>query len=138
LDDRSEKSALNKYLLKKIISDPTIKFTIKKIKSFDMDSDYDSKKEFDKIIIPQSLDDETAEYLKTFLSNKSTCIFDKKIIKPLAVVSKSDALNYATIKKLSFDNKKAAKDDAQKMIEKMDRKYPGTNFSILKTMRNLR
>lgn len=136
LDDNSERSALTKYLLKSIISDPTISVKIKKISAYDENKNYNQKNKFDKVAIPWVLEDEAKNYIKFFLENKKTKIMHEgDIIKPLIGVLEREAAAFAKIKNIKFKKSEKTKDDIEKMIEKMDKKYPGTKFSILKTIR---
>ena len=138
IDDDSYKSAINKYILKKIIQDPTIKFGIKKVRSFNETVDYDKEKKYSKIAIPWVLDNEITSYLKSrFEDKKIETLHSKKTIKPLVAITKEEAKTFANIRKLKYV-KKDKKDDAEDMIDRFDKKYPGTKFGILKTIRALK
>lgn len=126
LDDGTEKSALNKYLLKNIIKDPTIKIDVGKT----------VKKGYDKIVLPWSLDDEINDYLKNRFEKKIKSVSSKNMIKPLVNITRDEAITFARIKKLKY--KESEMTDLQKMIDTFDKRYPGTKFGILKTIRNTR
>jgi len=131
IDDGTEKSAINKYILKKIIKDPTITFTIRK--SIAKSEDYT------KIVLPWVLDDEAINYLKTmFTENKTKTLVDTKMIKPLINITTKEAISFAKMHNLKFEKSKPLDKDLNAMIEKMEDKYPGTKFGILKTIKNLR
>jgi hypothetical protein len=126
------------YLLKSIIKDRRISLEAEKIKLFNIKKDYDPKKRYDKMIVPWNLDDEAAEYISSLLQGiMSKRKDDKKTIIPLIGVTDNEALIFSKIKKLKYKINKQH-NDARIMIEKLDKKYPGTKFSILKTIRKTR
>ncbi len=137
IDDNSEKAALNKYLLKEIVNDRRVKFKIKKITSFNALHEYDKNNEFDKMVIPWNIDDEVNGYIAYMLENKMISMKkDSRIIKPLIGVTTNEIILFLKIKKLSFKKNKE-KDDIEIMIERLDNRYPGTKFSILKTIKKV-
>ena len=136
LDDNSKAAILNKYFLKNIIRDPTIKIKMKKIGSYDPNFNYDKTDGYQKIIVPYLLDDEISVYLGSFFNNKNEeFLHSKKKIKPVIGVTSDEAKTFLRIKKIVAKKEKTSNID--KMLSRLEKKYPGTRFSILKTIRNM-
>lgn len=77
------------------------------------------------LIIPKSLDEEASELIESYFQNKE---FSKKYINPLRTVTQKEISEIARILKIQHKPKKN-----NKMLEELDKKYPGTLFSILKS-----
>lgn len=137
LNDSSYSSILNEYLIKKIIYNPKIK--IKKIKKYNPIFNYDKKNTYNKIVIPWLLDDEIKSLLESFFKNTKNKIANNTKIKPLISITKDEAKTFLNI--LKIKNNIITKNDENeltKMIENFEKKYPGTKFSLLKSVRNLK
>lgn len=138
LDDNSIKSKTNIFFLEGLIKDPTIKVDIKKIKNFKINKNYDTKKKYTKIVFPWTLDDEITIYLKSFFEDfKTEFLHTKKIIKPLIGVTYDELSNYSKIKNIKGATSKPIAKDISLMIERLEKRYPGTKFGVLKTIRKL-
>ena len=95
------------------------------------------KQKADYIALPWTLDDENEEFLKTFLEKKSLKE-DKRIIRLFYSLSKDDVKAYCRLKKIEYHPKKS---EINEILDRFDRKYPGTKTSILRsgeTLSNLR
>lgn len=137
--DGSEKAEVLKYLIKKIIKNPAIKFSYKKIKIFYIEEEYDKNNEYDKILVPWCIENEIEYYLSGIFTFKDQSkLLHGKIIKPLIGISRKDINNFAKIKKLQFKKSQILYPDIEKMIDKLEKRYPGTKSSILKTIKEIK
>lgn len=127
VDDGTDKAAVTKYLIEKIIRDPTVKIKTGAQKRV---------LDFDKIIIPWNLDDEAISYLKSMFEQKEhKFLHQKNVIKPLVGITNEEVSSFAKLKGLKYMGGKVFEKDIQLMIDNMEEKYAGTKFSILKTIR---
>lgn len=137
LNDSSQSSILNQYFLKKIIYKPNIK--IKKIKRYEQNFNYDKKNEYTKIIIPHLLDNEIEMLLESFFEDKKEFLNNNKNIKLLISITKDEANAVMSILKINTKNTlKNNETDISKMIENLEKRYSGTKFSLLKSIKNLK
>ena len=137
INDSSIGANLNKYFLKQIIKDPTITIKLKKITKYDRNADYDKKNEYTKIALPTLLDNEIENYLESFFKNKKgRFLHNGKNIKPVIGITIDEAKTFLKIKKIAFKEPEN-KGEIKKMLKRFEKKYPGTKFSILKTIRNI-
>lgn len=137
LDDGSYCSKLNIFMLKSIIKDPTIIIEIKKIDLFDY-AKFNNDIKYNKTIIPWCLDDEIALYLKSMFENKKQIIISDKTISLILGVTKKEIKDFLDIKKIKYKSSKPIDKDIKLFIGNIDNKYPGTRFSILKSIKALR
>jgi len=126
IDDGTQKSKTGIYLIKSIFKNQPFKIDIKKgtIKSAQKLS-----KGYAKVIIPWNLDDEVEQYLDALLNNKK--IPKTKHIKFLINISNEEINYFAKIKKIKGKNK--AKTKLGKMLDNLEKKYPGSKFGLLKS-----
>jgi len=136
LDDSSPGSSVVKYLINNIIKDPTIKIDMKKVNKIELSGDY---KDYDKVIVPFVMDDEIVSYLDSYFNNNNKSKEkEDKFVMPLIVLRSDEVLNFAETKKLVFKKSKRSNDDIKKMVDNLEKKYPGTYNSIFKTIRKTR
>ena len=82
-----------------------------------------------KVIIPWNLDDEIGQYLDALMNNKK--IPKTKHIKFLINISDEEIDYFAKIKKIK--GKKRAKTKLGKMLDNLEKRYPGSKFGLLKS-----
>ncbi|MEK6916373.1 MAG: hypothetical protein AABW92_01390 [Nanoarchaeota archaeon] len=140
LDNGSAESQLSSYLLKRIIKDLPVKITIKKL-------DYTHGKalsgDFNKIIVPWNADLEDEYFLSCIFQNKEIeflghyKIDNKTYVKLFLPVLSSEVEVFAKIKKLDF-KKNTKKSITQDMMDKLEKEYPETKFSLLSSAEQFR
>ena len=88
------------------------------------------------LVLPWTLDDENEEFLKMFLQNKKIITKEnKKVIKLFYPISKKDMKTYFSIKKVAY---RPVKTDINRMLDFLEKKYPGTKTGLLKSEERLR
>lgn len=95
------------------------------------------KQKTDYVALPWTLDDENETFLKTFFE-KNLIKSDKRIIKLFYALSKDDVKAYCRIKKILYNPEKTG---INEILDRFDKKYPGTKTSILRsgeTLSNIR
>lgn len=95
------------------------------------------KGNYDKEVLPWTLDDEAAEFLEGFICNKLRTKNDNKKIKLFRTVKESELIAFASAKKMRYC-KNPEKTEVRKIINEMDRKYPCTLFNLLKSSEKLK
>jgi len=133
IDDESCDAKNLIFLIKKIIKGMPVNIKVKKGKYLP-----DKKISFKgKVIVPWSLDDEVSLFLKYFFENKPIKYIDHygNIIKPFIVVLDEESKLFAGFMKFKFKEKR--KDSIKEFLDKMEKKYPGTKFSIRKSIRQI-
>ncbi len=133
IDNGSKEFAVGGYLLNNIIKNLPVKIT--KIKTNKTILPKKTTKKYDKIIIPWSLDDECEEFLNMVFNKKKRSKFSKKTIKPLMNVSDEEIELFAKIK--GFKYKKRPKSKIKKMLDLLEKRYPGYKFSLLNSTKAL-
>jgi hypothetical protein len=136
IDDRSCSAKLNIQLIKKIVGDIT-EIKVKKQKSFDINKKIDFK---GKVIVPWNLDDEIILFMKCFLNNvpfKNLGNHDNSV-KPLLCLKKDECELYCKLLGIKFEQKKTEENkDIIEFVDKIEKKYPGSKFSILKSSKQM-
>ncbi len=127
VDDGSKEFVVGKYLLKNIIKNLPVEITVKKSAK--------TAKEYDKIIIPWSLDDEAEEFLGIVFNKKKKQKQNKKIIKLLINLSDEEIELFAKIK--GFKYRKKPKSKIKEMLDLLEKRYPGYKFSLLNSIKAL-
>ena len=110
------------YLLKKIIKNPRVKIVKK------------SSQKKAKIVIPWTTDDEIADFLENLFVNKKRK--KTKEIKLLIRITDKEAILFAKNKNINYSPRKKKKQILH-MLDKMEKKYPETRFSLLKSVDEL-
>jgi len=133
IDDGTCSAKLNILLIKKIAG-KIAKIKVKK-QSFNINKKINFK---GKIIAPWNLDDEIRLFMKSFLNNKPFRYLGNydNIIKPLACLKQDECELFAKLLGLKF-RKDKKKDDLTEFIGKIENKYLGTRFSILKSSKHM-
>jgi len=134
IDDGSCSAKLNIQLIKKIVGDIT-KIKVKKQKNFEISKKIDFK---GKIIVPWNLDDEILLFMRRFFSNEPFRYLGNynNIVKPLVCLKQNECELYCKLLRIKF-NKRKEKKDLTEFIEKIEKKYPGTKFGILKSSKQM-
>jgi len=127
IDDSTVKAKAVMYLLKSIFKGQPFKFNIKKASIASAEKLAKSK---NKVIIPWNMDDEVEQYLDALFNNKK--IKKTKLIKPLLNISDEEIDYFAKIKKLK--GKKKPKTKLGKMLDDLEKRYPGSKFGLLKSI----
>lgn len=127
VDDGSKEFVVGGYLLKNIIKNLPVKIDIKKSSK--------NTEKYNKIIIPWSLDDEAEEFLDALFNKKKKQKQNKKIIKLLINLSDEEIKLFAKIK--GFKYKKRPKSKIKKMLDLLEKRYPGYKFSLLNSTKAL-
>ena len=109
--------------MKSIIKDLPVKITKKKSKTG----------KFNKIIIPWNLDKEVEANLNKIFTKFPKKQQDQKEIKLLRNVLDKEIEIFAELKKFKYAKK--PKSSLQKMMDKLEEKYPGCKFSLLNSMK---
>lgn len=133
IDDGTCSAKLNVLLIKKSVGDIT-KITVKKGK-FNPDKKISFK---GKIIAPWNLDDEILLFMNSFFNNKLFRYLGDhgNIVKPLISIKQDECETFAKLTGLKY-NMKTKTDDLAGFIGKIEEKYPGTKFGILKTTKQM-
>ncbi len=136
VDDNSKEAKVGDYLLKSIIKGLPVKITKRKSAS--------NASKYDKIILPWSLDMEVEEKLGLIFSKipkipkkqqQKKMKEEKKEIRLLRGLLDKEIEIFAKLKK--FKCKKGSKSKLQKMVDKLEERYPGCKFSVLNSMKLL-
>ncbi|RLE38900.1 hypothetical protein DRJ17_02605 [Candidatus Woesearchaeota archaeon] len=92
-------------------------------------------KSYNKIVIPATLEDYVSDYLGAVFRGKGWKK-NKKEIFPLRNVLDAEAEKYCMIKKLKFSKKERDKYmlDIIKMLDNIEKSYPGVKFSMMKSI----
>src|SRR3989344_4236779 len=95
----------------------------------------ESRKELKKVstlqenaFVPATLDEINSDFLKGVFFRNNSGKNMQKFIFPLAKVTSEECELYCRIKGISFEKKN--KDAMQEMLSAMDKRYPGTHFSL--------
>ncbi|MBN2111570.1 hypothetical protein JW707_00570 [Candidatus Woesearchaeota archaeon] len=131
INNESKEYHTGYYLLKRIIKDLPVKIETRKTSNLAA-----SSKKHNKIIIPWSLDDEAEEFLNMVFSKKKPKKFSKKTIKLLKNVTEEEIEIFAKIKK--FKCRKQAKPRIKKMLDELEKRYPGYKFSLLNSIKQMK
>lgn len=83
------------------------------------------------LIVPRSLDKEAKEFLEEFLENKKG---RQTQINPLRVVLEEEIKEISKILGIKYSENK----ETNKILETMEAEYPGTKFSLMKSMEEIR
>ena len=122
---------INKYLVESIVKNLPIELYFRN----KIDSTFIKSKKLNKIVIEWSLEDEINEFLKKIMLKK-TIKKDNKI-RLLKIMSEKQIKEFARIKKLKYKvNKKNA--ELEKMIKRIDEKYPNAKFNLIKNIEILK
>ena len=117
-------------LAEKVVKDITKKFPVKILK----------KNIKAGIIIKETtMDDEIHSFLDTFMKNKinkTKLKENKKEIKLFRTLTDSEYNTYAKL--LGFKQKKRKKDNIDKTIESLEKRYPQIRYSIFQSLKKLR
>ncbi len=135
LNDGSKEYKIGRLLLKSIIKDLPVEISEKK-GVFDINKLGKSKE--DRIIVPWSLDKEINLYLRNMFEGKKQeklgHIVEKKYVKLLRNVMDSELKVFAEINKIIIKDESKTKDEIKEMLEDIEKKYPGSKFSLLKSI----
>ncbi len=85
----------------------------------------------DNVIRPRSLDKETNDFLEEFLENKESRSLP---VNPLRVVLEEEIREISGILGINYAENK----DKNSITEAIDSKYPGTKFSLMKSMEEIK
>jgi len=94
------------------------------------------KKKADKIVLSNSADDISIQFLKNLLNGKKPKKKNKKEINILLYVTDKELTEYSKIKKIPFKPKKKDKHIAD-FLYSMQKKYPETIISLAKAIENI-
>ncbi len=125
LDNESKESVVGRFLLKSIIKDLPVKISISKSKK--------SNAKYNKIIVPWSLDDEAEKFLDTIFSKKKPAKHSKNEIMLLKNLSEEEIETFAKIKRFKYRKKQRSK--TKKMLDSLEKRYPGYKFSLLNSIK---
>jgi len=114
-NNKSHKYKITKHFLKNIFGD------ILKLKELTKEN---SKKQ--NVIIPRSLEDESDEFLDSFLKNN--ILKEKKVINPLRTILEIELSEICRILKINYKSKKH-----NELVENLEQSYHGTKFSVMKS-----
>lgn len=137
--------SLSEYFFKRIMKMPLT--VIKKSKNFFNIKEFDESifgnkklKEFiktnkiKKTIIPRNLDNEIVPLLKKHFKN-SKIKENKKFVKLFKNILEDELILFSKLKRIPY--KKMKKNDEKDFLDKIEKRYPGTKFSFLKSMNKL-
>ena len=127
IDDGTLKSKVSICLLESIFKNQPFKIDFKK---GTIQSAPELSKGYDKVIIPWNMDDTVEQFLDALLNNKK--VLKTRCIKLLINVSDEEITLFAKIKKIK--GKKRAKTRLGKMIDELEKRYPGSKFGLLKAI----
>lgn len=159
INNESKEYYVGEFLLKSIIKQLPVKIDIKKSKSLEIPQNISKK--YGKIIIPWSLDDEAEEFLnevvgKNKIKAKNQNKNKKKIKKPteskkeirllkniseeeIAFFAKIKRFKYKTAKlKTKYGNPVPSRSKTKKMLDELEKKYPGYKFSLLNSIKQVK
>lgn len=130
---------LRKYKIKKdsklLVTDKASEYMIKKVINVSVEI-VRKKQRTGFLVIPWTLDDENEEFLKIFLNNKKIVTKEnKKLIKLFYPISKKDLTTYFRMKKIPY---KPVKTEINKIMDALEKKYPGTKTGLLKSEERLK
>lgn len=138
---------VSKYFLDRIISMPvkiikrnSSSFSVKKMDenlfSSSKIKEFIKEKKINTVVIPWTLDDEAEGFLEqVMISNKSKKTPDK-FLKLFKTISRKDIKQFCKIRKVNFKSQKETQ--ISKLLDTMEKKYPGTKNSVLKSSEQIR
>lgn len=126
IDDNTLKARMAIYIISSIFKDRPFNFCFKK-GSIDDAGRLSAK--YDKVIIPWNLDDEIELSLKAVFEAKKP--EKTNFIKPLLNISDEEIEYFAKIKNIKGEKK--AKTKLGKMLDDLEKRYPGSKFGLLKS-----
>ncbi len=133
VDDGSAEAKVGEFLFKSIFKDFPLKFEVVE-KQF---SDISSKdiENHDRIIVPWNLDMDAENLLSSIFHKKNIPPDNNKFVKLLSSLSKEEIVEFARLKGFVFTQKSIS--EASKFIDLIEKKYPGTKFSIINSREKL-
>lgn len=127
IDNGTIKAKTGIYILESIFKKTPLRLEIKKQS---VDSPVKTAKKQCKLMIPWTADDEVEEFLEAVFNNKK--IPRTKKIKLLVNVSGEEVEVYAKANKIK--GKKSKKSVLGKKLDKLEKRYPGSKFGLLKSI----
>lgn len=129
IDDGSTKAKACILLVKAVFKGQPFYFDTKKGKISDARK---LAKGYKKVIIPWNLDDEIELKLRAMFEGKKP--EDLPFIKPLLNISDEEIEYFASIRKVK--GRKSPKTVLGRMLDDLEKKYPGSKFGLLKSVCN--
>ncbi len=123
LDDKTSNSDVAAAILKDIIKGMPVKIT--------KSSKPSAKSRFNKIILPNSLEDECEELLRFIFDKEKMKKYPKNTIKLLKNIKADEIEKIAKAKKIKPKRKKAKKSRIKIMLDALEKRYPNYKFSLL-------
>jgi hypothetical protein len=139
IDDDSKESKINMFLLKEIIKGLPVEISIKKMR-FILGENIPGN--YNKILVPWNADREGEYLLSCVLDNKKPKylwhykIMKKTYIKLLLPITSDELIIYAKIR--GVKSKEEKKSEMIAMIQKLEKEYPETIFSLVKSAKEIK
>ena len=97
-----------------------------------------TKKNYNKLAIPSSLDEESYKFIEMLLNNKTNTLKDlspvsKKEIYPLYLFLDKEIKLYADLKNLNYKKTKTKKTEWEKFIDKLEESHPEIKQAIIQS-----
>lgn len=127
IDDGTMQSGVGIFFINAIFKNKPFNFSFKKGTT---KSAARLSKGYDKVLIPWSMDDEVEQYLDALFNAKK--VPKTNHIKLLINVSDEEIALFAKIKKIK--GKQKAKTVLGKMLDNLEKRYPGSKFGLLRSV----
>lgn len=134
VDDGSAESKVGEFLFNSIFKNFPLKLGVVQ-KSLSNISEEDMAS-YDRIIVPWNIDMDAKEFLLSVFDDSSVASSNSKLVKLLSPLSKDEIRLFAELKCLDFVDKNNSS-ESSKLLDSLEKKYPGTKSSIIKSKERL-
>lgn len=128
LEDKTKEFAVTNYLFRKIMANVPLKIEVKQKELTDLEK---AKKEYTAVVVPADMDDEAERLITTMVNNGK--LENDDTIKLLQNVYDREVKLFADIKKFTYAEQEKSK--VQKALNKIEEKYPNSEFAILQSIK---